>query len=468
MDAADPADPPVAVTANQAITRAQLDAGALKFTPEEDASGAAYATFTFKVNDGEADSGRSRTMTINVVGGERPADVREQPVERLRGRGIPCSAWRISATTTWKNSRCIPCGWSPCPIGASCCAYGVPSNPGSASIERHKLTVKSFGYVPAADENGAGYASFTFKVNDGRDDSAGTYTMTFDVAARNDPPQGEPVISGEAVVGSTVTANTSGITDVDGLVGVAFAYQWIRIGIDEQGNPTGTETEIGTATMPSYTVTEDDASSSLEVKVTFTDDGGTTASLTSAQVMVPAGNQAPEGYDNYLSIDEDNSHVFAILDFGFYDFDYDDALSSVRIVTLPGKGRLMLDAENSADPPRAVVAQQSVSAADIDAGKFRFEPAPDESGYELYASFTFKVSDGRAEAERANTIEITVQPVDDPATGDPVITGTAQVGETLRVDTSAIEDPDGLEQRAVRLSVDPRGRRQRNRYFRRV
>ena len=108
-------------------------------------------------------------------------------------------------------------------------------------------------------------------------------------------------------------------------------------------------------------------------------------------------------------------------------------------MTLPGKGRLMLDA----DPPRAVVAQQSVSAADIDAGKLRFEPAPNENG-DAYTSFTFKVSDGRAEAEQANTFAFDVVPVDDPATGNPVITGTAQVGETLTVDTSAIEDADGL------------------------
>ena len=442
VDAADPADPPVAVTANQAITRAQLDAGALKFTPEEDASGAAYATFTFKVNDGEADSGRSRTMTIEVQAVNDPPtsannrliasedeayvfsladfsydDLEEQPLHSVRVVALPDRGeLRFLGVRLTQGRRVL-----------------------STEIDG-----ENFGYVPAADENGAGYASFTFKVNDGRDDSAGTYTMTFDVAARNDPPRGEPVISGEAVVGSTVTADTSGITDVDGLVGVAFAYQWIRIDIDEQGSPTGTETEIGTATMPSYTVTEDDASSSLKVKVTFTDDGGTTASLTSAQVMVPAGNQAPEGYDGSAYIDEDNSHVFAIFDFRFYDFDFDDALSSVRIVTLPGKGRLMLDAENSADPPRAVVAQQSVSAADIDAGKFRFEPAADGNG-SPYTSFTFKVSDGRDEAEQANTYAFDVGTVDDPATGNPVITGTARVGETLGVDTSAIGDVDGLQ-----------------------
>ena len=443
VDAADPADPPVAVTANQAITRAQLDAGALKFTPEEDASGAAYATFTFKVNDGEADSGRSRTMTIEVLAVNDPptsannrlsASEDEAYVFSLADfsyhdlEGQPLHSVRVVAL----------------PEGGELRSLGRPLTQGQRVLSA-ALAGGHFRYVPAADENGAGYASFTFKVNDGRDDSAGTYTMTFDVAARNDPPRGEPVILGEAVVGSTVTADTSGITDVDGLVGVAFAYQWIRIGIDEQGNPTGTETEIGTATMPSYAVTEDDASSSLKVKVTFTDDGGTTASLTSAQVMVPAGNQAPEGSDGYVSIDEDNSHVFAISDFGFYDFDFDDALSSVRIVTLPGKGGLKLYTENPNDPPRAVVAQQSVNAADIDAGKLRFEPAPDESAYEPYTSFTFKVSDGRDEAEQANTLTIYVEPVPDPATGDPVITGTAQVGGTLRVDTSAIEDVDGLQ-----------------------
>ena len=31
-----------------------------------------------------------------------------------------------------------------------------------------------------------------------------------------------------------------------------------------------------------------------------------------------------------------------------------------------------------------------------------------------------------------------------PATGDPTISGTAQVGETLTVDTSGIADTDGL------------------------
>ena len=316
VDAANPDDPPVAVTENQAITRAQLDAGALKFTPEENESGARYATFAFKVNDGEADSPRSRTMTIKVLAVNDPPtsannrlsanedeayrfsladfsyhDLEEQPLHSVRVLALPeRGALWLSGVQLTQGRRVL-----------------------SADIGRGE-----FRFSPAAHANGAGYASFTFKVSDGLDDSAETYTMTFDVAARNDPPQGLPVIVGQAVVNSTVTADTSDITDMDGLVGVAFTYQWIRVGLDEQGNPT--ETEISTATMSSYAVTDDDGGSLLKVKVTFTDNDGTTASLTSLEVFAEVDNYAPVGTDQTVSIDEDQNHVFAISDFGFYDF----------------------------------------------------------------------------------------------------------------------------------------------------
>ena len=42
----------------------------------------------------------------------------------------------------------------------------------------------------------------------------------------NNPPTGLPTITGTAQVGQTLTANTSGIGDADGLG--TFSYQWIR------------------------------------------------------------------------------------------------------------------------------------------------------------------------------------------------------------------------------------------------
>ena len=50
-----------------------------------------------------------------------------------------------------------------------------------------------------------------------------------------------------------------------------------------------------------------------------------------------------------------------------------------------------------------------------------------------------------------------------PATGAPSISGTARVGETLTVDTSGIDDEDGLANVSLQLPVDRRRRRYRRR-----
>ena len=60
-----------------------------------------------------------------------------------------------------------------------------------ADIDDDKLT-----FTPVAGASGTGYASFTFKVNDGTDDSASAYTMTIDVAA-------SPTVSIAAPTGAT-------------------------------------------------------------------------------------------------------------------------------------------------------------------------------------------------------------------------------------------------------------------------
>ena len=61
-----------------------------------------------------------------------------------------------------------------------------------------------------------------------------------------------------------------------------------------------------------------------------------------------------------------------------------------------------------------------------------------------YASFKFKVNDGTADSASEYFITINVTPVNDPATGAPTISGTAQVGQILTASTGDIADPDGL------------------------
>ena len=67
------------VTLNQVITRADIDAGNLTFTPAADANGAGYDSFQFRVNDGTVDSAASYTMTIDVTA------VNDAPIVDLNG-----------------------------------------------------------------------------------------------------------------------------------------------------------------------------------------------------------------------------------------------------------------------------------------------------------------------------------------------------------------------------------------------
>ena len=61
-----------AVTAEQSVTKAQLDADTLTFTPVANAHGDDYTTFTFRVSDG-ADDSAAYTMTIDVTPGNDDA-----------------------------------------------------------------------------------------------------------------------------------------------------------------------------------------------------------------------------------------------------------------------------------------------------------------------------------------------------------------------------------------------------------
>ena len=72
-------------------------------------------------------------------------------------------------------------------------------------------------------------------------------------------------------MGETLSADTTGITDADGLSQAVFAYRWLA-----------DDAEIDDATGSTYTLTSGDAGKTMKVRVTFTDDAGNEESLTSA------------------------------------------------------------------------------------------------------------------------------------------------------------------------------------------
>ena len=79
-----------------------------------------------------------------------------------------------------------------------------------------------------------------------------TNTVTYQIQQQisNSPATGAPSVTGTAQVGETLTADTSSISDADGLTNVSYQYQWIR-------NEGTSDTEIASATDSTYALTDD-------------------------------------------------------------------------------------------------------------------------------------------------------------------------------------------------------------------
>ena len=142
----------------------------------------------------------------------------------------------------------------------------LPSNSQASYVVR-------FGGATAPDGEvslSVGSNVITVEVTAGDGETTKTYTVTV-TRAENMPATGAPTITGTAQVGQTLTADTSGISDADGLTNVSYSYQWLA-----------DDTEIDGATSSTYTLQATDNGKVIEVRVTFTDDAGSDASLTSA------------------------------------------------------------------------------------------------------------------------------------------------------------------------------------------
>ena len=87
-------------------------------------------------------------------------------------------------------------------------------------------------------------------------------------------------------MGETLTADTTGIADEDGLTTATFSYQWIAGGSDIDG-----------ATRSTYTLTTSQQGQDIQVRVSFTDDRNNAETLTSEATgaVAAAANRAATG-----------------------------------------------------------------------------------------------------------------------------------------------------------------------------
>ena len=165
-----------------------------------------------------------------------------------------------------------------------------------------------------------------------------TSPATTAVAARpNSPATGAPAITGTAQVGETLSADTSGITDEDGLDNASFGYQWRADAADLSG-----------ATSSSYTLVDADAGKAIRVRVSFTDDAGNKESLTSAATAAVAGAEPtgpPPAPTNLTAVVNDDGTVTLS-----WDAPDDDSVTGYQILRRRppmGEDTLLVYAENT-------------------------------------------------------------------------------------------------------------------------
>ena len=271
-------------------------------------------------------------------------------------------------------------------------------------------------FTPAANANGAGYASFTFQVQDdggtangGVDLDAVARTMTVNVTSVNDAPVGTSktvTVLEDAIF--TFAAADFGFTDpsdapVNALASVRIttvpgAGTLALSGVAVTAGQFVSVANINAGNLKFTPAVNANGAGYASFTFLVQDDGGTAnggvdldATPRTMTVNVTPVNDAPAGASGRVSMLENTAHTFTAANFGYTDAADAgsaagaDALSAVKITTLPGAGALTDNGVN-------VIAGQFVTVADVNAGKLVFTPAAHGVGAG-YATFTFQVQD---------------------------------------------------------------------------
>ena len=347
------------------------------------------------------------------------------------------------------------------PVEPNSPAQGVPIITGTAQVGE---TLTADGFV-IADQDGLESAQFDYQwlSNDGTDDTeiAGAtshaYTLTPDdegktiklrvsftddagyaesltstatasVAARpNSEATGAPTISGTAQVEETLTADTSGITDADGLANVSYSYQWVS-------NDGTSDTEIPSATDSTYTLVASDEGNTIKVEVSFTDDAGFEETLTStATASVVSASEGASGQGSTQNSPATGAPTIS------------GTAQVGETLTADTSGIADSDGLASVSYSYQWIRNDGTSDSDItDATGSSYTLVDADEGNTTKVKVTFTDDADNDETLTSTATSSVAARPNSEAAGAPTISGTAQVGETLTADTSGITDSDGL------------------------
>ncbi len=347
--------------------------GKVVYTPNANANGP--DSFTFVVSDGELASAPA-TVTVNL------GVVNDAPVAKAQ-------------TVQTDEDTAVTITLTAADDDGDTLTYSVVTGSGPTNGTLSG-TAPNLTYTPNKDFNGSD--SFTFKANDGNDDSA-VVTVIILVTAVNDAPEiagSNPVTVVVSEDGSPIPFTlTLSASDVD-----SATLSWSVSSNPDHGSAGVTNGVVGYSPEANFF-----GSDSFKVSVS----DGTLTDTVTVNVIVESVNDTPTANAQTLTMAEDTA-----LNVTLTGADVDGDTLAYAVVTQPVHGTLSGTAPN-----------------------LTYTPNKDFNGSD---SFTFRVSDNSLDSATV-TVNITVTPVNDaPAfTSTPVTTGRKDAAYSYGVTAT---DPD--------------------------
>jgi VCBS repeat-containing protein len=357
----------------------QLNAdGTFTYTPSANYNGT--DSFTYKANDGQADSNVA-TVTITVT------PVNDPPVAN-------------NATASTNEDTPLTGAVSATDVDGDPLTYALVTGPAHGTLQLSSSG--SYTYTPALNYNGSD--AFTFKANDGQADS-NVATVSITVTPVNDPPvaQSQSVSTAE----DTPLSGQVSATDVDSPV---LTYAPVS-------GPAHGAIQFNTTTG-SYTYTPALNYNGADAFTFQASDGQALSNVATVSITVTPVNDPPVAGNDSYSVNTGSVITISRPGVLANDTDVDgDPLTAV-LVTGPAHGTLTLNSD----------------------GSFVYAPS---AGYSGIDTFTYKANDGQADSNVA-TVSITVNPVAQPTTGKITGAGSIGGGRRFNVSVQSKEERGAL------------------------
>ncbi|MCF6768602.1 Ig-like domain-containing protein, partial [Thiotrichales bacterium 19S11-10] len=320
-------------------------------------------------------------------------------------------------------------------------------------------------YSPVTNANGTSYSSFTFQVKDdggtsngGVDTDQSANTITFDVTAVNDVPEGsDNTLTIVEDNSHTFTSGGFGFSDPvesDSFYSVIITTTPSAGSLELSSVAVTASQEVLVSDLANLIYSPvADANGASYSSFTFQvkDDGGTSnggvdtdQSANTITFDVTAVNDEPTASNNTITTNEDTPYTFSASDFNFSDVD-GDSLASVQITSLETVGDLKL---NGTD----VTLNQVIAVADITNGLLVFSSVLNANGAS-YDSFNFSVNDGTTDSLSSYTMTVDVTAVnDEPTASNNTITINEDTPYTFSASDFNFSDVDGDSLASVQIT----------------